>query len=120
MVIRCTGGSRFRIRERRQLRHGLWVADVNMVGADVPSPIPEDLQPFAHGLAHLVEQEQEAGLAVPLVNRPYRFDDCGWVANRWCDLLAISSSTKQGLMQLDSPLLRLELVGDLLLKKSLP
>jgi Lon protease-like protein len=121
MVIRCSGGARFHIRERRQLKHGLWVADVDLLGADVPSPIPQDLQPFAHGLAHLVEQQaQEDGLAAPLLNRPYRFDDCGWVANRWCDLLAIPASTKQGLMQLDSPLLRLELVGDLLLKKSQP
>jgi uncharacterized protein len=121
MVIRCSGGTRFRIRQRRQLKHGLWVADADPLSPDLPSPIPSDLQPVAHGLAHLLEQhELQAEPQVPVVNQPYRFDDCGWVANRWCDLLSIPVATKQGLLQLDSPLLRLELVGDLLVKKTLP
>ena len=47
---------------------------------------------------------------------PYQLDDCAWVANRWCELLSLPTHLKQGLMQLDSPLLRLELVGDFLRK----
>lgn len=122
MVIRCQGGARFRIRERRQLKHGLWLADADLLAGDQPSAIPPDLQPFAHALEHLVRQQHELqpGARVPVVLPPYRFDDCGWVANHWCDLLSIAPSTKQGLLQLDSPLLRLELVGDVLLKKSQP
>lgn len=121
-VIRCRGGARFHIRERRQLRHGLWVADVDMLEADAPSPLPADLRPVAQGLAQLLEQlqAQQPGLALALPQGPDPFDDCGWVANRWCELLALSSSTKQGLLQLDSPLLRLELVGDLLHQQSRP
>ncbi|HNL42813.1 MAG TPA: peptidase S16, partial [Ottowia sp.] len=42
------------------------------------------------------------------------YDDCGWVANRWCELLPLPTATRQHLMSLDSPLLRLELVVDLL------
>jgi len=45
-------------------------------------------------------------------SRRYRFDDCAWVANRWCELLSSPPPRAQGLMQLDNPLLRLELVGD--------
>ena len=45
---------------------------------------------------------------------PHRLDDCGWVANRWCELLQLPPDLKQSLMQLDNPLLRLELVGDFL------
>jgi Lon protease-like protein len=48
---------------------------------------------------------------------PHAFDDCGWVANRWCELLPLPVSLKQQLMSLDNPLLRLELVGDLLERK---
>jgi Lon protease-like protein len=120
MVIRCQGGARFRIRERRQLKHGLWMADADPIAPDLPTDIPADLQPFAHALEHLVRQQQDLqpALHVPVVVPPFRYGDCGWVANRWCDVLAIRSSVKQGLLQLDSPLLRLELVGDLLLKKS--
>ena len=40
----------------------------------------------------------------------YRFDDAGWVANRWCEILPIPLAAKQKLMELDDPLVRLELV----------
>ena len=43
-----------------------------------------------------------------------KLDHCGWVANRWCELLQLPPELKQSLMQLDNPLLRLELVGDIL------
>jgi Lon protease-like protein len=122
MVIRCSGGARFRIRERRQLKHGLWVADVDAMAADQPTAIPQDLQPVANGLAHLIAQQQERQAMFEFlpIAQPYRLDDCGWVANRWCDLLAMPAAQKQSLLQLDSPLLRLELVGDLLTQRSAP
>lgn len=120
MVIRCTGGTRFRIHTRRQLKHGLWMADVEYLPQDPASAIPQDLQPIAHALAHLLEEQQgnHPDADMPAFARPYRLDDCGWVANRWCDLLNMPSAQKQALLQLDSALLRLELVGDLLIRKS--
>jgi Lon protease-like protein len=45
---------------------------------------------------------------------PYHFDDCAWVANRWSELLPMSAKRKHQLMALDNPLLRLELVNDIL------
>ena len=48
------------------------------------------------------------------VQGPWQFDDCGWVANRWCDLLPLPTAVKQRLLELESPLLRLELVADAL------
>lgn len=45
---------------------------------------------------------------------PYRLDDCGWVINRWSELLPMPVELKQRLMALDNPLLRLELVSDIL------
>lgn len=44
------------------------------------------------------------------------YDDCAWVANRWCELLPLPPTTKQRLMSLDNPLMRLELVADMLSK----
>ncbi len=122
MVIRCTGGARFRIRSRSQLKHGLWVADVELLPVEAPTPIPADLQPLAQALARLIEQQQDSAAMLEFapIARPYRLDDCAWVANRWCDLLAMPASAKQSLLQLDSPLLRLELVGDWLSQRSAP
>ena len=48
------------------------------------------------------------------VRSPWQLEDCGWVANRWSELLPLPLAMKQRLMTLDNPLLRLELVADLL------
>jgi Lon protease-like protein len=116
MVVRCSGTERFRIHARNQLKHGLWVADVSTLAPDAGTAIPPDLRPLSAALARLLEH-QRSGEAMfePLpIEPPYRLHDCGWVANRWCDLLSMPPAMKQSLMQLDNPLLRLELVGDLL------
>jgi hypothetical protein len=48
-----------------------------------------------------------------------QLDDCGWVANRWCELLGLPLELQQRLMALDNPLVRLELVGDLLQRRGI-
>ena len=118
MVVQCTAGARFRIAQRRQLKHGLWVADVAMLPADIPTAIPPDLQSVAQALGSVIQNLQTRGVAPENMpaQPPYQLDDCGWVANRWCELLTLPPAHKQGLMQLDNPLLRLELVGDFLNK----
>jgi len=115
MVLRCTAGERFRITQRSRLKHGLWVADVQSLPADLPTSVPDDLQRVSQALRNLIESLQERGASLPApLLPPYRLDDCGWVANRWCELLQLPPELKQSLMQLDNPLLRLELVGDFL------
>jgi Lon protease-like protein len=54
------------------------------------------------------------------IQPPYQFDDCAWVANRWCELLPMTLELKYRLMALDNPLVRLELVGDLLERNGIP
>ena len=116
MTVRCTGGERFRIARRSQLKHGLWVADVAALAADAQVGVPADLLPVAQALDKVIQslQAQDLPPAQMPLHPPYQLDDCGWVANRWCELLALPPALKQSLMQLDNPLLRLELVGDVL------
>jgi hypothetical protein len=40
MMIRARGAQRFRITASDQLKHGLWVADVERLAADMTVPIP--------------------------------------------------------------------------------
>lgn len=115
MVIRCLGEQRFRITASDQLKHGLWVADVSRLDVDVHVPVPDDLQPVAQALANLIHTLRMRTPPQPLpLQEPWRLDDCGWVANRWCELLPLPLELKQRLMELDNPLVRLELVGDVL------
>jgi uncharacterized protein len=116
MMIRAHGAQRFRIQSSDQLKHGLWIADVERLPADVAVPIPDDLKLTATALGKLIaslEQRTGAPGQMPLQG-PWRLDDCGWVANRWCELLPLSVQVKQQMMELDNPLVRLELVSDVL------
>ena len=116
MMIRCTGGRRFRLSHREQLKHGLWVGDAQWLPDDLPVSVPPDLAHVKLALERLVQNMQATMSqmdALPL-QLPYRWDDCGWLANRWCEILPVSSQLKQQFMVLESPLVRLELVADLL------
>ena len=120
LQIECVGTQRFRIRSAELQTYGLGVAEVEAVLEDAAIEIPGDLLHTATALRRLVETLEErrraqGAEAVRLpVGEPYRFDDCGWVANRWCELVPMQLELRQRLMELDSPLMRLELVSDLL------
>ncbi len=116
MMIRASGAQRFRITASEQLKHGLWVADVDRLAEDISVPVPPDLQGTADALSRLIQSLQEKAETpdqVP-IQTPWRLQDCGWVANRWCELLPLPVPLKQRLMELDNPLVRLELVSDVL------
>jgi uncharacterized protein len=116
MMIRANGAQRFRIQSSDQLKHGLWVADVERIAADMTVAVPDDLKKTADALAKLIEslqQKTESPARMPLQG-PWRLDDCGWVANRWCEFLPLPMQLKQQLMELENPLVRLELVSDVL------
>lgn len=122
MVIRCRGLQRFDIQRRQQLPHGLWVADVQLHAPEPVVPVPEHLAQTSEGLQRLLRSLQErdpANLDQLPLQPPYHWDDSGWVANRWAELLPAPAELKQRLMTLDNPLLRLELVSDLLDKLGL-
>ena len=116
MMIRCVGAQRFKISNREKLKHGLWIADVERIDDDMAVNVPEDLKPCAYALGKLIKSLQQRHIPddqMPLTP-PYRLDDCGWVANRWCELLPLPLELKQRLMELDNPLVRLELISDIL------
>jgi uncharacterized protein len=116
MSIQCQGEQRFRISNREKLKHGLWIADVTRLDDDLPVKVPSDLQASANALAKLIKtlQQREASEERLPLAPPFQLDDCGWVANRWCELLPLPNELKQRLMELENPLLRLELVSDIL------
>lgn len=120
-VIRCVGAQRFRILQSEQLKHGLWIADVQRIEDDAAVGLPQDLQAASTALQRIADALKARGIddsELPF-QKPYLFDDCGWLANRWCELLPLQLELKQRLMELDNPLVRLELVNDILEKKKL-
>lgn len=116
ITLQCRGSQRFRITHRSHLPHGLWIADVNHLDPDLTIPIPDDLKKTATTLAQVLHTLRQRDPDAPIAATPTaaQLDDCGWVANRWCELLPVPLKLKQQLMELDNPLVRLELVGDVL------
>jgi Lon protease-like protein len=116
ITLLCRGTQRFRITQRSLLPHGLWIADVEHLDQDLAVPVPEDLRKASTALAQVLNTLQQRDPAAPTSITPTadQLDDCGWVANRWCELLPVPTDLKQRLMELDNPLVRLELVCDVL------
>lgn len=110
--VRCVGGQRFRTGEPVQEPDGLWRARIKLIDDD-PKVLPtEPLIPTVRALANAIATLKQQGSSPFL--EPYRFDDAGWVANRWCELLPIQLAAKQKLMELAEPLVRLQLVDEFL------
>lgn len=116
ITLLCRGSQRFRITQRSHLPHGLWIADVGRIDPDLMVPIPQDLRKASTALAQVLHTLKQRDPETPtaIVPTAAQLDDCGWVANRWCELLPVPLELKQRLMELDNPLVRLELVGDVL------
>lgn len=116
LQVRCMGQQRFRITGTpAQRENGLWVAQAEAIAGDVarsPGPAMIDtVSALAEAIKKLQQHDQ-----VPF-SPPYRLDDAGWVANRWCELLPVPLPAKQKLMELDDPVIRLSLVDGFLRDK---
>jgi Lon protease-like protein len=113
--VRCLGTQRFEIDEPLQQPDGLWTARAWLVDDDEALAPSEAMVPTVRALANAIGALERKG-GSPFV-KPYRFDDAGWVANRWCELLPISLAAKQKLMALEDPQMRLRLVDEYLRSK---
>jgi Lon protease-like protein len=114
--LRCTGENRFRLRgPASQRSDGLWQAGVELIPADPTRlPGPAMLQ-TVNALAEAIRKLQQLG-KLPFTE-PFRLDDAGWVANRWCELLPVPLAAKQKLMELEDPVIRLSIVDGYLRDK---
>lgn len=114
--LRCSGGSRFRLLAAPEQRaNGLWIGRAERIASDPPrlpgAAMMQTVGALAEAIRKLKQQDK-----VPFAP-PFRLDDAGWVANRWCELLPVSLAAKQKLMELEDPVLRLSIVDGYLRDK---
>jgi len=113
MRVRARGGQRFELKGSACLPHGLWMGEAELLANDCRVPVPDDLWRLSRLLQNLMHTLEQGGSADQLpIQPPYAWDDCGWLSNRWAELLPLPGPERQRLMALDNPLLRLELVAD--------
>ena len=104
--ITCLGEERFRVLRHWQQPDGLNLGEVQYLAPETASELPAEL-------AHLADLLREV---LPKLGRGYahvaaRYEDAGWVANRWAEVLPLNSEEKLTLLELEAPLERLALVA---------
>ena len=116
MTIRFLGQHRVKIDSFTQEADGLVMGEVINIPNDTVMPIPKDLNLSIRVLKQLLDSLADQKLSpsnMPAVES-YEFENASWVANRWIEILDLPLVQKQRLMQMESPILRLELIQDCL------
>lgn len=113
MLVRCRGVERFRLLRHEPGPNGLLIGEVEDLEADPPNAVPQSTHvDAAKGLAGALKQLRDRGMEVAL--EPFRFQESGWIANRWSELLPLPLAAKQQLLELTNPALRLDLIDQFL------
>jgi Lon protease-like protein len=108
----CKGSGRFALDSYALGPYGVWYGTTSAVAQDEAQAIPATLQPMANYLGQWIARNQMQGVQQELpIFAPYRLDECGWVANRWAEMLPISREAKQQLLAERDPLERLRMAS---------
>ncbi len=108
LQVRCKGGSRFVLRSHAPVALGLEMGSVQAMDDDPLATLNarHTGAAFALGRAIATLDAQQQKPFLP----PYRLDVPGWVANRWAEILPISTEARQRLMELADGTQRLDVV----------
>ena len=109
----CRGLERFKIHSTAQRSDGLWQGQVQALPPEPQVAVPEHLQHLSdqmHGALQSLSAQQSV---VPHWNEAWRLQDCSWLSDRYGELLPLPLAMKYRLFALQEPLMRLELIGDL-------
>lgn len=116
LLLRTQGGERFRIQDTRILPDRRLEAQISLLAPDAIAPATEVHLNCAKTLKAVIDNinakgkaDHGPGFESPFA-QPLKFDDAGWVANRWCEILPIPLKARQKLLELDDPQIRLSVV----------
>jgi Lon protease-like protein len=112
LQVVCQGGRRFDLESHEAGPFGVWYGQVTLLPEDASVEIPAALQPMADLLGQWIAEAQQTRSAseLPLFS-PYRLDECGWVANRWAEMLPLPSEGKLQMLAERDPMERLKLAA---------
>lgn len=118
--IKCLAEEKIAIESAKQDEDGLWIGNVMVLDPENEIPLPDDLiatRIYFERLLDSLKKESKDESLLPF-EKPYQIDSCNWLANRWCEILDMPLDQKQRMLELDSPLLRLDLINDILSNKN--
>jgi len=116
LLLRTKGGERFRILETRVLPDQRLEARIEMIAPDAAVGVSDVHVHCATALKlviddiHLKGRAKQADAFASPFALPLQFDNAGWVANRWCEILPIPLKARQKLLELEDAQSRLTIV----------
>jgi uncharacterized protein len=113
LLINAIGGRRFRLLDHEVGANQLLEASVELL----PDPIVHFPQNRERLLPLLQRVVKEVGLE--RIPEPHRYDDANWVGYRIIEVLPLQNLAKQKLLELDDPLMRLEILEKFLDQRKL-
>jgi hypothetical protein len=123
LMLQTSGGQRFRILDTRVLADQRIEARVELIADDADAPISPELRACARALKLVIDDisaaasnGQEEGSGFSPFPKELQLDSTCWVANRWCEILPISTLARQKLLELQDAQSRLAIVHQYLLQ----
>nr|WP_315138882.1 LON peptidase substrate-binding domain-containing protein [uncultured Limnohabitans sp.] len=113
VLVWCRGVERFEIHSTQQRSDGLWRSQVQDLPTEPHMPVPDHLQYLIPQIQAALATLSAQDSVLPHWPQPWALDDCAWLSHRWCELLPLPLAMKYRLFTLREPLMRLELVGDM-------
>lgn len=111
--IWCRGLERVQVAQPTQRSNGLWTGQIQPLGAEPVVPVPAHLAYLSQRMREALPRLSAPARPLQAWPEPWPLDDCAWLSDRYGELLPLPVDMKYRLLALPQPLLRLELVGDL-------
>jgi len=113
LQIWCRAMDCFEVAASEQRSDGLWLGQVRSLPPEPAVAVPEHLRYLSTQMVDALQKLQSGPLEPLPWPEPWRPEDCAWLSHRWGELLPLPPAMKYRLLALREPLLRLELVGDM-------
>ena len=113
LQVWCRATDGFEVLGSEQRGDGLWLGQVRSLPPEPPVAVPEHLRYLSDQMVEALRRLQSAPLEPLPWPEPWLPHDCAWLSHRWGELLPLPTAMKYRLLALREPLLRLELVGDM-------
>jgi uncharacterized protein len=109
LQVATRGGQRFRILEQRETANHLLLANVELIPNDGPIPLPAEHRRLLPLLQRIIDE-----LGTERIPEPHDCEDAEWVGFRITEVLPIQNLAKQKLLELEDPLVRIEILENYL------
>jgi uncharacterized protein len=106
--LSCVGQQRFRILKRSVAKDGLNLGEIEWLANEPVLSVPVRHAPLAELLRTVLPQLGEVYTGIDM-----RLDDAAWVGYRLAEILPIELHRKQGFLEMDDPVQRLDALAPL-------